>query len=106
MSYLTIRHAGSSVRRIVYSRFGKSLNKSGELMTKTVHMRLRLERRKARVPAKDVATKLGVDSGALSRFELYGTPLPYGLTVDDYRAALSRLVASMSRREAESEVRK
>lgn len=58
------------------------------------HAELRVERRKARIRAKDVADELGIDSGALSRFELYGAPLPHGLTDDDYHVALVGLAAA------------
>ena len=58
------------------------------------HAELRTERRKARIRGKDVADELGIDSGALSRFELYGAPLPHGLTEADYHAALVGLAAT------------
>ncbi len=55
------------------------------------HSMLRAERRKARIQAKDVADELGIDSGALSRFELYGAPLPHGLGESDYHTALTAI---------------
>ena len=55
------------------------------------HKDCRSRRRAEDVTQAALATKLDVDAAALSRFELYGVPIPGDLTADDYLAALERL---------------
>lgn len=47
-----------------------------------------------RVTARAIAAELGVHDSGVNRFELYGAPLPKGLTVQDYTVALAKLVSA------------
>ena len=60
-------------------------------MAETVQAGLRAERRKREITQEQVAQVLGCDDAAISRFENYGVPLPFGKTEADYRAALEAL---------------
>ena len=54
---------------------------------------LRIKRQRHRITQAAVAEALEVNHAVVSRFEMYGLPLPRGLTSDDYRVVLDRLIA-------------
>ncbi len=52
---------------------------------------LRTRRDRRGVTQAAIAEALGADQGQISRFELYGVPLPRGLAPADYEQALDEL---------------